>query len=269
MTQKYNTLVSIITPSLNQGRFIEHTIKSVLYQSYKNLEYIIMDGGSTDNTASIINKFGGDKRVRYYCGKDAGQYDAINKGLKIAKGHIIGYINADDLYQTQALENAVNCFLLKPEIDVLYGNYIYIDENNFLVPFKPYIIDFQKKWFMRYDFINPSATFISSRIVREGLFLNPDISHFGDWDWYLRMVQKNKVFFHLSKLTCYFRMHKSSKTLSMNRKKIKEQRLLISKQYNIDIRKMILFEDIVFPWCSRFANFINLFRRNPPQLLVE
>ncbi len=222
-----------------------------------------MDGGSTDNTTSIITKYRYDQRLRCFYGKDGGQYDAINKGLKIASGQIMGYINSDDIYHPQALENAVENFRIKPYIDVLYGDYIYIDENNFIIPFKPHVRKFEKKWLMRYDFINPSAAFISSRIVEEGLFINPDISHSGDWDWYLRMAQKGKKFYHLEKITCYFRIHEKSKTLTMNRKKIKEQRLMISRRYSIDIRKMVLFDDIIFPWCSRFANLINLFRKKP------
>jgi glycosyltransferase involved in cell wall biosynthesis len=267
--QQFNPLVSIITPSLNQGQYIEHTILSVLNQSYNNLEYIIMDGGSTDNTEMIINKYKHDKRLQCFYGKDGGQYDAINKGLKIASGQIIGYINSDDIYYPQALENAVENFRSKPNIDVLYGDYIFIDENNFIIPFKPFVRKFEKKWLMRYDFINPSATFISSRVIKEGFFLNPGISHFGDWDWYLRMVQKDKIFYHLEKITCYFRVHKNSKTLTMSRKKIREQRLMISHRYNIDIRKMVLFDDVIFPWYSRFAKLIDILRKKTPTLAIK
>src|SRR5258706_14326400 len=87
--------VTIVTPSLNQGSFIEETIVSVLSQQYPYLEYIIMDGGSTDSTLSVLKKYAG--RVQWYSEKDNGQTDAINKGMRMATGEIVAYLNADDI----------------------------------------------------------------------------------------------------------------------------------------------------------------------------
>src|SRR3990172_8725436 len=93
--------MTIVTPSLNQGRFIEETIRSVLTQGYANLEYIIADGGSTDNTIEVLRKY--SDRVLWYSKKDAGQTNAINNALRMASGEIIGYLNADDLLLPDSL----------------------------------------------------------------------------------------------------------------------------------------------------------------------
>jgi glycosyltransferase involved in cell wall biosynthesis len=87
--------ISIVTPSLNQGDFIEVTIQSVLSQMYPNLEYVIIDGGSTDSTLSILNNYSG--QVKWISEKDSGQTDAINKGLRLVTGEILAYLNADDI----------------------------------------------------------------------------------------------------------------------------------------------------------------------------
>ncbi|MDD1729670.1 MAG: glycosyltransferase [Methanospirillum sp.] len=100
MTQK-NPLVSIVTPSFNKGPYIEETIRSILEQTYPNIEYIIIDGGSTDGTLDILKKYG--DRVSWISEPDRGQSDAINKGWMKAKGEIIAYLNADDTYPRDAV----------------------------------------------------------------------------------------------------------------------------------------------------------------------
>lgn len=114
--------VSIITPCLNSSETIERTIKSVLQQTYFNIEYIIIDGKSTDNTVNIIRqylpKFGG--RMRYISEKDSGIYNAMNKGIKLSTGQIIGIINSDDFYEKDAVEKVVLCSS-KEKYQVIYG----------------------------------------------------------------------------------------------------------------------------------------------------
>ena len=99
--------LSIITPSFNQGVFIKETIDSILSQGYAQLEYIVVDGGSTDNTVEILKSYG--DKIKWVSEKDNGQADAINKGLKMATGDIVAFINSDDYYLPNAL-HAVNDF---------------------------------------------------------------------------------------------------------------------------------------------------------------
>jgi len=112
MEPKYYPKISIVTPSFNQGDFIEETINSILNQNYPNLEYIIIDGGSTDNTISILNKYS-SYLYFWISEKDNGQSDALNKGFKIATGEICAYINSDDLYLDNIFWEVANHFINK------------------------------------------------------------------------------------------------------------------------------------------------------------
>ena len=120
--------VSIITVSLNSANTIKDCIKSVVNQSYKNIEYIIIDGGSTDGTLDIIKKYA--SKISFWISKkDYGIYDAMNKGINLAIGEIIGFLNSDDMfYDSRVVERIVNAF--EKDIDCIYGNLIYVSHRN-------------------------------------------------------------------------------------------------------------------------------------------
>ena len=119
--------ISIITPTLNQAGFIDQTISSVLGQGYPDLEYIIIDGGSTDGTVDLIRKH--ERHLAYWVSeKDAGQSNAINKGLKRATGDIIAYINSDDYYLDGAFKRVADAYRENPDIDLWYGRCRIVDQ---------------------------------------------------------------------------------------------------------------------------------------------
>jgi len=120
-------LVSIVTPSFNKGQYIEETIRSVLSQDYPAIEYIVIDGGSTDGTLSILEKYRG--KITWVSEPDKGQSDAINKGWRQAKGEIIAYLNADDTYTPGAVRTAVGYLLTHPDTGMVYGDGILTDEH--------------------------------------------------------------------------------------------------------------------------------------------
>jgi len=124
-----NPFVTIVTPSFNKGEFIEETIQSVLKQTYKNIEYIVIDGGSTDDTLSILKRY----PLTWIQEPDAGQSDAINKGWRLAKGSILAYLNADDTYLPNTVEKVVNHFNEHPDCEMVYGDAIYTDEKGTLI----------------------------------------------------------------------------------------------------------------------------------------
>ena len=113
--------VSIVTPSFNQGRYLEETMRSVLAQDYPNLEYIVIDGGSTDGSVAIIRKY--EKRLAYWVSEpDRGQADAINKGFACAGGDLLGWLNSDDCLYPGAVRRLVEAFAARPETEFIYGD---------------------------------------------------------------------------------------------------------------------------------------------------
>lgn len=124
-------LISIITPSYNQGRYIEETILSVLNQDYPRVEYLVMDGDSTDNTREILAKYG--TRLTWSSERDGGQADAINTGFRAATGDIFGWINSDDTYLPGALSKIVRYFQTHPDIDLVYGEGHLVDADGVIL----------------------------------------------------------------------------------------------------------------------------------------
>jgi len=123
---KKKPLVSIITPSYNQGKYIEETLLSVLRQDYPNIEYIVVDGGSTDNSVEVIRKYE-DHLAFFVSEEDYGQSDAINKGFSKATGEFIAWLNSDDVYTQHAISRAVEAFQAHPHCGFIFGNVLSID----------------------------------------------------------------------------------------------------------------------------------------------
>ncbi len=121
------TLVSIVTPSFNQSAYLEQTIRSVLEQGYSDVEYIVIDGASNDGSVDIVKKY--SPRLAYWISeKDSGQADAINKGLRCAKGDIVAWLNSDDYYLPGAIQSAVAAFESSPQAVMVYGNMLAVDQ---------------------------------------------------------------------------------------------------------------------------------------------
>ena len=126
--------ISIITPSYNQGDFIEETIRSVLLQDYPDIEYIVVDGKSSDNTIELLKKYG--NHLTWTSEPDDGQTDAINKGLKKSTGDIVAYLNSDDIYLPGTFLKIVQYFKNNPETDMIYGNIVHINKKSEIIEYK-------------------------------------------------------------------------------------------------------------------------------------
>lgn len=201
--------ITIITPSYNQGNFIEETIQSIVSQGYPNLEYIIIDGGSTDNTVDIIKKY--ESLISYWVSEpDQGQTHAINKGLSKATGDILAYLNSDDYYLPGTLFKVAEHFLKFPETDLLHGICRYVNQQGEKIGEQfgniqkfAEILDLWDVWWKKRQFVQPEV-FWSRRITEKiGLF-NEELYFVMDYDYWRRIIQAGGIVRSVdSELSCF------------------------------------------------------------------
>lgn len=227
-----NLKISIITPSYNQDEFIERTIQSVLAQNYPNLEYIIIDGDSTDNTVDIIKKY--DNRIAYWVSEpDKGQTDAINKGFEIATGDIVAWLNSDDTYEPEAVKTISEVFKC-PEIDLIYGDCNIVDkEDKIIGKMDGGDFRYKKNLFNLICTIPQPATFFRRKILNEIGYLDISLNLSMDFEYWIRASKAGKKIQHIPKKIANYRWYedaKSAQALS-NNYSINENRI-IQYKYN-------------------------------------
>ena len=203
--------ISIVTPSYNQGQFIEETIRSVLLQGYPNLEYIIIDGGSTDKTVEIINKY--EKYIAYWVSEsDKGQTDAINKGFAKATGNLVGWQNSDDFYYANAFNNAAKAANIYSDYDLFYGtrNYLNLDGNGVLTEDNNKSSFNLEKMIPNANIANQSL-FFRNRIFQDGNFLDTSFHHCMDHEFFWRLIFKGYKFIFIPEIKGCYRLHPDCK----------------------------------------------------------
>ena len=209
-------LVSIITPSFNQGPFLEDTIRSVLSQSYPHLEYILIDAGSTDNSLEIIHRY--SSKLAYWISEvDRGQAHAINKGLQRAQGEILGWLNSDDLLLPDAVSQVVQVFLEEPETGVVYGRLERIDENGRLLPTPELPKDrteFSIAHVLGECIVNQPGAFWRRSVMDQAGLLNESLSFSLDYEYWIRLALLGVKFKKLPQVVAHFRLSSGSKTVS-------------------------------------------------------
>jgi glycosyltransferase involved in cell wall biosynthesis len=204
-------LVSVITPSFNQARFVGAALESVLSQDYPNIEYAVCDGGSTDGTTDIIRGYAG--RLSYWISEpDAGQSDAMNKGLANTSGEIVTFLNSDDLLLPGAITAAVECLQRNPAIAAVYGDVDFIDESDRLVRrLRWRDFDFVSLLTHRLSVPSPGA-FFRRAVLDEVGWLDPTLHFAMDYDLWLRVGARKEVA-HLHRALAHFRLSDSSKSV--------------------------------------------------------
>ena len=203
-------LVSIVTPSYNHARFIEATIRSVLAQDYERIEYIIVDGGSTDGTKQVIEKYAG-QLAGWVSEPDQGQTDAINKGFARARGEIFAWLNSDDTYQPGAISEAVAFLLTRPEVGMVYGNANYIDEKGNVIGRFPAAQTDLRRLRQGYVHIPQQASFFRAGLWRRVGPLDPSFYFAMDYDLWVRLAAIAPLCY-TPRLWANFRLHNQGKT---------------------------------------------------------
>ena len=273
-----NNTFTIITPSFNQDQFIEKTINSVLSQEGGfYIDYIVADGGSTDNSVEIIKKY--DKLLknkkypvkckginyRWWSEKDNGQSHAINKGLTLASGDVLAWINSDDFYEQGAFRYINNMFKSYKQIDLFYGDCYQVTDKKLekkLIKLKQ--IDYKKiiKWGC---LIYQPAAFFTKRIINKIGLLNEELKYCMDYDLWLRILKENNCLY-CPRVLANYRLWPDSKTVSQIKKLHQESEKVrrkyggrIFEQPNISrIRSLIPFSALVKNKYPKIYKFLKI-----------
>jgi len=220
-------LVTIVTPSYNQGHFIRATIESVLSQGYPNVEYLIMDGGSTDATAAVAAEY--SSRLTFVSEKDRGQTHAINKGFQRANGSIVAWLNSDDVYLPDAIAHGVAGLAAHPEVGAIYGEGFQIDYDGNVRQQFPFTEPFNL-WKLTFvlDYVLQQSVFFRRSCV-EAVGWADEALHFGmDWDLLIRLAKRYGLAYVPEKFGC-IREYEAAKSFAGGQRRFQELAALLSR----------------------------------------
>jgi glycosyltransferase involved in cell wall biosynthesis len=250
--------ISIVTPSYNQGQFIERTLQSVASQSGGEIEHVVFDGGSTDNTVDVLKAF--QPPVRWVSKKDKGQTDAVNQGIRATDGEIIGWLNSDDIYYPGAIARVVQYFQDHPDVDVVYGMADHIDlvDHAFeTYPSAPWNLEQLKET----CFICQPALFFRRRVVKQYGLLDESLNYCMDYEYWLRLGKAGARFAYLEEKLAGSRLYADNKTLGA--------RVKVHSEINDMFKK--LFGKVPDRWLFNYAHVVveqRVSRQEHPLLFV-
>jgi glycosyltransferase involved in cell wall biosynthesis len=213
--------VSVVTPSFNQAAFLEGTILSVLQQDYPKIEYLIMDGGSSDGSPEIIHRYA-DRLAYWRSEPDQGQADAVNRGFAKASGAILAWLNSDDTYAAGAVRAVVEAFAAQPEVDAVYGDCVYVDQAGRPVTvFRAQPFDLAG-FLCTEGYIHQPTVFLRRRVVERVGPLDASLALCLDYEYWLRMATACR-WLYLPRSLARFRMHPAAKSAARRREFLGER----------------------------------------------
>ena len=231
MNEQKMPTVTIVTPAYNQAEFLRDTIESVLSQDYPNIDYIVLDDGSTDETPNILAEYG--DRFRWETHTNMGQTATINKGWSMAKGEIVTWLNSDDTYLPGAVSKAVDFLVKNPDVGIVYGDTVTTEADGTpfgrskpLPPFDYHA--FIGNW--ENTIVQPSS-FIRKSVIEKVDHLDPKFYYFMDWDLWLRAGLHFKIAYIPEMLSTY-RFHAESKTVAQAKKAAPELEYMFERFYS-------------------------------------
>lgn len=260
--------ISVVIPSFNQGQYIEETLLSVIGQGYPNLEILVIDGGSTDNTVEILEKYS-DKISYWHSKKDNGQADAINQGMKLSSGDVVCWINSDDMYLPGTLLDIGQRFRgLTDKNYLVYGSALTINQvdgrlisgSHLASPFDAFTLTYN-------DFIVQPSSFWTRKLWQSTGELNPNYHYVLDWDWFIR-ASKFTEFEYVNKFFSVYRFHELHKTSTGGLKRRQEILELVTK-YSSDYWRYLYTEvDTCYVSINKTKKILDLLRVPKRKLLL-
>jgi len=244
-------LVSIITTSFNQCEFIEDAILSVKNQSYPNIEHIIIDGQSTDNTLEVIKKYEGTYNMWWISEPDSGPVEATNKGFRKAGGDILGQLPTDDMFLPWAVSVAVEHLMSHPEVELIYGDLLHIDLETGLsrISFFPKL---SLSTLRRSGYLPSIAAFFRKSVFEKAGFLDENLSAGGDYEYWIRVAEHCKVF-KIEEVLALDRIHDNSRRVNL-KQPIREETIRVRQSYGMPagiMRYPVRFIDMVQAYTDR------------------
>jgi glycosyltransferase involved in cell wall biosynthesis len=251
--------ISVVTPSYNQGRYLEQTILSVLNQNYPNLEFIIMDGGSTDNSVGIIQKY--EKYLAHWkSSRDDGQAAAIAAGFRVASGEILAYLNSDDVYLPGALRKVGKFFFERRTAQFMYGDCLIIDSNNTVLR-RIYPSKFDLQIFLYENPIIPQpAAFWRQSLYKRVGGITQTLQFCMDYDLFMRFAMAGESLVGVKDILSAFRSHGDSKSSLLQSRQREEYRKIFEEVTGRSFRKIDLLK---IAYCRLRRYYLN------PQALLE
>ncbi len=218
---------AIVTPSFQQGQFLPATIRSVVEQRYRLLDYLIVDGGSTDGTLELLRQL--NLPVRFISEPDRGQADAINKGFSCTQGEIISWLNSDDTLASGALEIVDKAFAENPDVALIYGDARFIDASGNDLGLCVQVETFSRQRLLTHcDFIVQPAAFFRRSLFEQCGPLDISLHWAMDYDFFIRATQSARALY-LPRVLAHYRFHSAGKTASSGRDRIEEVRIVIRR----------------------------------------
>lgn len=246
--------ISIITPSYNQGRFIQKCIDSVKSQQGVEVEHIILDNCSTDQTVDLLNKYRNDPQgvdVKIIIEPDKGQTAAINRGFLMVTGHVVCWLNTDEYYEPGALSQVAAYFEHHPEVDVVFGDCYFVDTHGGLVKRKREF-SFNQSMLLYYGCYIPScATFIRRRVIDAGHLLDQSFRVTMDFEYYVRLACLGYRFQHIPDFLVNFTWHETNISSTQLARRLLERRMVQDRYSGIPepaLLRTLIYEFMRYSW---------------------